>query len=102
MTTIVCAVLGSSVISTVINRVFNWFDQKNRRNKIDRLLLLDALKRQGVEYINNGHVTTKELQSHEEYYRWYKACGGDGFADAIHKKVESLPIIEDAIPHKVS
>lgn len=93
--TLLLAIFSSSVVSTLINQLFTRLDQKNRRNKIDRLLLLDALKRQGVEYLNANKISSKDLQSFEEYYKWYKECGGDGFADNIHRRVERLPISDD-------
>lgn len=95
MTTIICAVLGSSVISTIINQVFLRLDQKNRRDKVDRFLLLEAVERRGTRSTLAGKISPTNLKAFLECYDLYKALGGDGYADSMKKKVEALPIVEE-------
>lgn len=90
--------MGSSALSAVISGIFNVYQASKNQDTVEQkalqLLLLDNIKRSAREYISQGSVATEELESFTELYNTYKALGGNGFAEAIYKKVNSLPIQE--------
>lgn len=96
MIEIVCAVLGTGVLTTVLNRIFTLRDRKQNTDdglKVGvRLLLLDSIKRQGKEYISDKQISHKDLESFIDMYNAYHALGGDGYADAVYKQVSKLTL----------
>lgn len=108
---IIIAILSSTLLSTIISNLFTIWkekvkkgkeddEEKKRRQKIDRLLLLSALKIQARCMISEGYrteLTTREL---EKYYGAYKGEGGDGFADDIYNQAKALPMKMEATYRK--
>ena len=94
-------VLSSTVLVTIVNAVIQGFRDKKKAktgiNKAVQLILLGELKRQGKEHIKEGNITLEELNEFNEKYKVYKEdMSGNGYAEAVHKKVNSLPIaLED-------
>lgn len=101
---LIIAILSSSLLSTIISNLFNMWKErakkkkeketeKEKRTKIDRLLVLSALKNQArgmIELSYRTELSTKELR---EYYDCYKKdLGGDGFADIIYNEAMTLPL----------
>lgn len=95
------AILGSSVLATIISCVFQYINKKTDKRmellaktsdfeKGLSLLLLSSLKRDGREIIAQGAVSKSDYDSFMATYNAYKALGGDGWADAIKTKVELL------------
>lgn len=58
-----------------------------------RMLLYAEIKHLGKAYLDNGHITTEELEDLIAMHKVYHdALGGNGFLDALMKQVKSLPI----------
>ena len=91
---IILAVLGSGVISTIISCVFQYINQKkNKQTQLEEgmsLLLLSSLKRDGKELLAQGKVSKNDYDSFCATYNAYKALGGDGWADGIKAKIDSM------------
>lgn len=89
---IILSVLGSSVVASIVSAIISAIERKSRAKGIDRLLLLNALKGEARNSINEKSITIKDLECIEEYYKQYKSLGGDGFADTLMAKVRQLPL----------
>lgn len=50
------------------------------------------LKELGEEYISRGYITIKELDEYNGDFETYKSMGGNGTAQAVHDRVNQLPI----------
>ena len=91
---IILAVLGSGVISTIISCVFQYVNQKkNKQTQLEEgmsLLLLSSLKRDGKELLAQGKVSKNDYDSFCATYNAYKALGGDGWADGIKAKIDTM------------
>ena len=91
---IILAVLGSGVISTIISCVFQYINQKkNKQTQLEEgmsLLLLSSLKRDGKELLAQGKVSKNDYDSFCATYNAYKALGGDGWADGIKAKIDTM------------
>lgn len=96
VTTIILAILSSTVINTILTFIFDRIKEKRtHRNRFDealRLILLSDIKDIGRDYIKCGKVNAIDLQAFNEMYSCYKGLGGDGYADQIHEKVNELEI----------
>ena len=78
---IIVAILTSSVVGSVITKLFNFFDNARRSKKIDRILLLFVIKTLATEAIMKGYISSEDLQCLEDAYAEYKAIGGNGYAE---------------------
>lgn len=94
--TIICAVLGSSVINTLLNYIFTMLREKKDKNsksvRAERLTLLYIIKSCGKHHIKEGYISETDYKAIEETYNLYKELGGDGYADKIFEAVKSLDI----------
>lgn len=94
--TIVTALLGSSVLSTVLGRIFQRRDEKRRNNDgVNagvRMLLYDKIKYLGLKHISAGTIKADELEDLIEMHKTYHEMGGNGFLDSIMEQVHKLPI----------
>lgn len=89
------AILGSSLLNTLITSLIAFIGGKTGIVKAVQLILLDTVKRSGKEHLLQGNITMEELKEFNEKYEAYKALKGNGYAETIHKKVNSLPIVEE-------
>ena len=96
-TQIIVAVIGSGLLTTVINRIFNFLD-KRAELKSDithgvRLVLKDRLRFLCVRYIEQGWIYEDELEDlismHAAYHDTLK---GNGYLDELMRRVNTLPI----------
>lgn len=91
---LILAILGSGVISTIISCVFQYVNQKkNKQTQLEEgmsLLLLSSLKRDGKELLAQGKVSKNDYDSFCATYNAYKALGGDGWADGIKNKIDTM------------
>lgn len=91
---LILAILGSGVISTIISCVFQYVNQKkNKQTQLEEgmsLLLLSSLKRDGKELLAQGKVSKNDYDSFCATYNAYKALGGDGWADGIKAKIDTM------------
>lgn len=94
--TIVAALLGSGVLSTLISNIFQRRAEKRKQNDgVNagvRMLLYDKIKYLGLKHIAAGKIKADELEDLIEMHRTYHGMGGNGFLDSIMEQVHKLPI----------
>ena len=91
--TVVCAVLGSSGIWTLIQK-----KNENKDAKTQMLIGLghDRVMTLGMEYIERGCITKDEYENLVDYlYKPYEMMGGNGSAARIIDEVKKLPLSSD-------
>lgn len=86
------AILGSSLLTTIFTKVF---DYATASKKIRQILLLGAIE-QICDKINaQGHRTKIQTLRLQEAKDQYKKIGGDGYADSLIADAMALPLKED-------
>lgn len=105
METIVIAVLGSGVISTIINCVFTTLrDNKANKRKENKetkalkhgvqQLMYDRIKYLCKTHINRGHIATNDLEDLDRMHSIYHdELDGNGYLLELMEAVHELPII---------
>lgn len=96
-TEIIVAVIGSGLLTTVINRVFTYLDKRAElKSGIThgvRLVLKDRLRFLCVRYIEQGWIYEDELEDlismHSAYHDTLK---GNGYLDELIGRVKKLPM----------
>lgn len=95
--TIVCAVLGSSGIWTLIQKKG---EKKDAKTQMLIGLGHDRVMALGMEYIERGCITKDEYENLVDYlYRPYEMMGGNGSAARVIEEVKRLPICSE-VDHK--
>lgn len=97
MEQIVAAALGSSVLTALINQIFNLIirsvDKKSGVQEANRLLMKDKIRHLCTKYIDQGWIYADELEDliamHECYHDKLK---GNGFLDELMSDVKKLPV----------
>lgn len=88
--TIVCSVLASSGVWTIISKRL---DQNTASNKMLKGLGHSKIVETGMKYIDRGYITKDEYEDLYTYlYEPYKALGGNGSAERIMDEIKRLPI----------
>lgn len=77
---IVSLILGSSLLTTIFTKVF---DYVTNRKKTDQILLLEAIERQSDKIVAQGRRTHDQTKRIQEAYALYKKIGGNGYADSL-------------------
>lgn len=105
METIVIAVLGSGVLSTLINCVFTaWRDNKASEKKENeetkalkhgvQQLMYDRIKYLCKTHINRGHIATNDLEDLDRMHTIYHdELDGNGYLLELMEAVHELPIV---------
>lgn len=96
-TEIIVAVIGSGLLTTVINRIFTYLDRRAElRSGVThglRLVLKDRLRFLCTRYIEQGWIYEDELEDlismHSAYHDTLK---GNGYLDELMRRVNTLPI----------
>lgn len=96
-TEIIVAVIGSGLLTTIINRIFNFLDKRAElRSGVThgvRLVLKDRLRFLCVRYIEQGWIYEDELEDlmamHAAYHDTLK---GNGYLDELMVRVKQLPM----------
>lgn len=92
-TTIMVAVISSGLLSTIINRVFDYFDKKNGTQNGIRVILKDRIRFLCTRYIEQGWVYEDELEDLVMMHDCYqKSLKGNGYLDSLVHRVENLEI----------
>ena len=95
-TTVICAILGSTVFTTAFTKLLDLIIEKCRKDspqkRASRLTLLYVIKEGGKAYVAEGSICETDYRAFEETYKTYKDLGGDGYADKIHEEVNKLPM----------
>lgn len=99
MTQILLAIIGSGALTTIISCGFTYLSaERSAKSGLTegvQYLLLAEIKRQGRQYILEGHITLEELEAFVNLFNAYKRLGGNGYADMIMQEVMRLPIKEE-------
>lgn len=103
MNDIILAVLGSSVVATIVSQVIEAVKERNRRNisnaeEIDairdgvRCVLMDRLHYLATVYIRDGEVGEWERRHLNEMYETGHELGLNGDLKNIMERFNALPI----------
>lgn len=94
MSDVVIALLGSSVLASLISGTFQLINnRKSKQSKMEdgiKLLLLSAVINDGEKIYSKGNISRDEYHSFMATYNAYKALGGDGWADGVKNKIETM------------
>lgn len=64
----------------------------DRRNITDKILLRDSLTKNIMEEVEKGHTTVHKHKEISETYHLYKSLGGNGTAETLYNKYNTLDI----------
>ena len=97
VTAIIVAIIGSGLLSTIVNRIFSALDrrreQKSGVTHGIRLVLKDRLRFLCVRYIEQGWIYEDELEDLISMHSCYhEVLGGNGYLDELMGRVKALPI----------
>lgn len=95
--TIIIAILGSGLLSTIINQLCSFYqrkaEQKTGVNSALRLILKDRLRFLCVHYIQQGWIYEDELEDIITMHKCYHDdLKGNGYLDTLMSKVKSLEV----------
>ena len=98
---ILIAILGSSVLTTIINRIFVVQDRKKQKEDATtigvRALLQIEIKRLGKDYIAEGCIDLEDRRELVNLWNIYHdSLGGNGYLDAVMSEVNALPLRTDS------
>ena len=77
---IIIAILGSSLLTTVFTKLFDYFTSAK---KTQQILLLSAIEALTDKITRQGYRTQMQTLRLQEAQTQYKKLGGDGYATAI-------------------
>lgn len=86
------AILGSSLLTTIFTKVF---DYATASKKIRQILLLGAIEQICDKIAAQGYRTKIQTLRLQEAKDQYKKIGGDGYADSLIADAMALPLKED-------
>lgn len=90
---IIVAIIGSGLLSTIINRIFDYLDKKNGTQNGIRVILKDRIRFLCTRYIEQGWVYEDELEDLVMMHDCYqKSLKGNGYLDSLVHRVENLEI----------
>ena len=100
-TAIIIAVIGSGLITAIVNAVIRQMekkrDDKTLEKKALRLLILGEIREYGKDLVRkceeNGGIEQMDYNHFDELYKTYKALNGDGFADKVNDEIKKLQIL---------
>lgn len=88
--TVVCSVLASSGLWTLISKRM---EKKDARTELLIGIAHDRIVFLGMSYVNRGWITQDEYENLYTYlYQPYLKNGGNGSASRVMKEVDGLPI----------
>jgi len=98
--TIIAAVLGSSLLTTLINRLFDRLDKKSKAQSAEghalQLLLYSDIRRSCLEAIKEKSIDPEELEVLTKKWECYhNELNGNGYLDSLMSAVRKLPIEEE-------
>lgn len=70
-------------------------DEKNAERKALCYVMLYIIEERAKEILAAGEITLAELRRMHHWHKVYKALGGNGDADVLMKRLESLPIVDE-------
>ena len=93
ITTIVGFILGSSLLTTIFSKVF---DYVTHSKKTTQILLLSSMEQLCDKIISQGYRTSMQTLRLSEIRDQYKKVGGDGYADAMYNEAMSKPLLNSS------
>lgn len=87
-TQVLIAILGSSLLTTIFTKVFDYFTSTKKTRQI---LLLGAIEQLTDKIVRQGFRTRMQTLRLTEARDQYKKIGGDGYADSIIEEAMALP-----------
>lgn len=91
-TQVLIAILGSSLLTTIFTKVFDYFTSTKKTRQI---LLLGAIEQLTDKIVRQGFRTRMQTLRLTEARDQYKKIGGDGYADSIIAEALALPFNHD-------
>ena len=88
---LVIAILGSSLLTTVFTKVFDYL---TKQKKTQQILLLGAIEQLSDKIISQGYRTQMQTLRLTEAKDQYKKLDGDGYADALMADALRQPLKE--------
>ena len=88
-TQVLIAILGSSLLTTIFTKVFDYFIGSRKTTQI---LLLGAIEQLCDKICLTGVRTKLQTQRLTEAREQYKKVKGDGYADAIISEALAVPM----------
>lgn len=89
---LIMAVIGSGVLSVIINRIFAVSDRKREKDDAIMLLLYHDIKMECKEYIAQNSIDSDSLEVLTKMHKTYHDRGGNGYLDRLMSAVNKLPI----------
>lgn len=94
---IILAIIGSGVLTTIINRIFSIVDRKKEKDNTTvtglRTLLMIEIRKLGEGYLSQGSISKDDLEDIINLWRVYHdKMGGNGYLDNIMGRVKLLSI----------
>jgi len=94
---IIVAILGSGLLTTIINRIFTLIDRRKEKDSAAiigvRTLLKIEIDRLGKDYVTDGSITPEDLSDLQKMWEVYhETLGGNGYLDTIMSKIKALPL----------
>lgn len=90
---IILAILGSSVIATIVSFILDRIKLKDTNTLGIKCLLGFEIRRECERLLLiEGNINLEEFRQLEELYATYKQYNGNGFVDGLMDKVRKLPI----------
>lgn len=95
--TVLTAVLGSGLLSTLVSQFFNWLtkrqEQKSGVAEGMRLVMKDRLRFLCAQYINQGWIYEDELEDLMAMHKCYHdKLKGNGYLDGLMERVKALDL----------
>lgn len=96
-TAIIVAIIGSGLLTTILNRIFAVRDkrkaEKTGEAKALRLIMKNNIRVLCNEYLVKGYIYADELADLESMHRCYHDdLGGNGWLDSMMSSVRRLPV----------
>ena len=92
-TEIIAAVIASGLLTTIINRIFDYWDKRSGTQNGVRVILKDRIRFLCARYIEQGWIYEDELEDLVKMHDCYhKSLKGNGYLDSLMNRVENLEI----------
>lgn len=102
LTAILCGGVGAAfvtgVCSIVLYRMKKHDEQDDRKNAEQKAIcyvMLYIIEERAKDVLADGEVTLDELRRLHHWHKVYKALGGNGDANGLMERLESLPIVNE-------
>lgn len=92
-TQIIIAIISSGLLTTIINRLFDYWDKRNGVQNGIRVILKDRIRWLCTRYIEQGWIYEDELEDLVKMHDCYhKSLKGNGYLDSLMHRVGNLEI----------